>query len=328
MKFRTEIDIAPFEQKIDHSQELFLMGSCFATSMGERLRKSKFTICANPFGVLFNPLSIASSMERMERGQMVEAEELEERDGLYFHYDFHGSFSSVSRREAQDKMNEAIEQGHKAFAASDVVIITLGTMWVYSLKSTGEVVANCHKMPSSLFERKALSVAQIVEPLSSLVERNGAKRFIFTVSPIRHLADGAQDNSLSKATLRVAIAELQQRFKNVNYFPSYEIMIDDLRDYRFYAEDMVHPTAQAQEYIWHKFREVALYAASNVMIDMVERIERAVSHRPFNPLSGEHRAFCKRQLELIAELKVLDFSRERDYFESQIELIDGGALKI
>ena len=325
MKFRTEIDVAPFESQIDYSQEIFLIGSCFATAMGERLQKYKFNICTNPFGVLFNPLSITRSIERMERLQMVDSEQLIERDGVYFHYDFHGSFASIDKQEALDKMNEAIARGHEAFMASSTVIITLGTMWVYALRSTGEVVANCHKMPASLFKRKALSVSEIVESLSAIVERHRAKRFIFTVSPIRHLSDGAEDNSLSKATLRVAIAQLQQRFQRVDYFPSYEIMVDDLRDYRFYAEDMVHPTEQAQEYIWHQFRGAVIASASHETMDRVERIVRAVEHRPFNALSGAHRAFCQRQLTLISELVGLDFSSERDYFESQIELIDDGA---
>ncbi len=304
---------------MEYSHSLFVVGSCFASAIGSRLAESKFTTCVNPFGVLFNPLSIRSTFDRLERAQSVAPSELQSGNGLYFHYDFHGSFSDVSSVVALAKMNDAVAEGAQALANATTVIITLGTTWVYELTESGAVVANCHKVPSAKFKRWAMSTAQVVDALVPLVERYADKRFIFTVSPVRHLADGFEDNSLSKATLRVAIAELVARYANAQYFPSFEIVMDDLRDYRFYGEDMAHLSEQAEEYVWLKFREAAISPATNLRIAEVQRIQKAATHRPFNPASDEHKAFCRKQLLSIAQLADLDFSAEREYFENQIK---------
>ncbi len=318
MKFRTEIDIKPFSAPIDYSQRVFAIGSCFASAIGGRLALSKFDVAVNPFGVLFNPQSISATFDRLARCEDVVESELNVTDGLYFHYDFHGSFSDVDKSNALMSMNSAVMEGAEALASSSQVIITLGTTWVYELCQSGKVVANCHKMPSSDFVRRAMSVEQVEQSLAPIVERYKDKQFIFTVSPVRHLADSFEENSLSKATLRVAVSQIVAKYSNASYFPSYEIMMDDLRDYRYYKEDMAHPTSQAEDYIWLRFREAAISAEANRTLDRVMKIVRAAEHRPINPRSAAHKAFCQAQLRAIKEFEEIDFSREIEYFEREI----------
>ncbi len=318
MKFRTEIPIKPFSAPVDYSQSIFAIGSCFASAIGARLAISKFDIAVNPFGVLFNAHSIRATFDRLAQCKLVEQNELNTVDGLYFHYDFHGSFSDVDALSALANMNRAVQEGAAALDSSSQVIITLGSSWVYELSDSGAVVANCHKMPPSTFVRRAMSVEQVVESLAPIVERYSDKQFIFTVSPVRHLSDSFEDNSLSKATLRVATAEIVARYGNASYFPSYEIMMDDLRDYRFYKEDMAHPTREAEEYIWLKFREAAISPEANARVDSIAKIVRAAEHRPINRKSAVHKAFCQKMLWAIDDMGDVDFSREREHFEGEL----------
>ncbi len=323
MKFRTEIDITPFEGKIDYSSSIMCVGSCFATSIGTELDRVRFRCCVNPMGVLFNPLSIASVIEQLDSGEKIAMNQLEEsRDGVWFHYNAHGSLSDQSAHHALERINSAVEVGHKALKGADWVILTLGSAWVYRLKSSGEVVANCHKQPAKLFERELLSVEEVISSLDGLV--NGAlkgKNIVLTLSPIRHLADGLEQNSLSKATLRVAISQICSRYSSVNYFPSYEILLDDLRDYRYYGEDMVHPSKSAINYIWQLFRQAATTPQTQRRIEQVERIVKAREHRPQRRYSSEYAIFCRRNLELIDLEEGIDLSHEREHFRAELKEI-------
>jgi hypothetical protein len=216
-------------------------------------------------------------------------------------------------------MQSAINQGSEALNNSEVVIITFGSAWVYRHKATDKVVANCHKQPQSIFQRELLSTHQIVERWSKLLESTlRGKQVIFTVSPIRHLSDGLEQNSLSKSILRVAIAELVERFDNASYFPSFEIMNDVLRDYRFYAEDMLHPSSVAVEYIWQRFSEVAFSQPTLELIESIAKISQAAAHRPFNPTSATYHDFCRKQLAEIEKINdcqpTIDFSEEKAIF--------------
>ncbi len=321
MKFRTEIEIKASEQKIDYSSKLLSLGSCFAQSIGDKLVAAKFMACVNPVGVLFNPLSICATLDRFSQCRLVELAELEEqgRGGEWFHFDFHGSLSGLTPEVTLKNLNDAVLSGHQSLEICDTIIITLGTVWVYELADSGAVVANCHKQPAQRFVRRAMSTAEVVECLAGVVERFPAKQFIFSVSPVRHLSDGLAENSLSKATLRVAVSQVVEHYANASYFEAYEIMMDDLRDYRFYADDLLHPSTKAVEYIWERFCEQRFSRAAFDTMSRVNAIVRAAAHRPLSEGSQAHRRFCEQQLEAIKELEEIDFGKENAYFRSQLQ---------
>lgn len=317
MKFRTEINIPPFARKIGHGDTLFSIGSCFADSIAARLERYKFRIGSNPFGVLYNPFSIASAIESLAAGAVNTGEDLVFADGLWFSYAHHGSFSAVAKEDALRKMNESATCASEMLNSANVVIITFGTAWVYELD--GKVVANCHKQPASQFTRRRLSAKEIVGRFSDMFE--GVlkdKQVILTVSPVRHLKDGFAGNSLSKAILRVAVGELVEKYPQVQYFPAFEILNDDLRDYRFYKEDMVHPTDAAVDYIWEKFSGAAFAEDTQALLPRIENLRRAVEHRPFNADTDAYARFRETSLRQVRELQAAcpdaDFSAEVEFF--------------
>ena len=320
MKFRTEIEIKPWQKRIEHSDSILSLGSCFATNIAQRLLERKFKVCNSPTGILFNPASIARSLELMSTCYQVSENDVFLSGELYSSYLFHSHFSSTNKQEAIERMQQAINAGNKALSSVDYLIVTLGTAWVYRLKSTGEVVANCHKQPSANFSRELLSVDEIVEALESIHDHCSAE-LILTISPVRHIGEGMEDNSLSKALLRVAVAEFIKRHpERTTYFPSFEILIDDLRDYRFYDNDLVHPSTMAIDYVAEKFFEAALSEKAKCRIEDIDRIVRAANHRPQNPNSEQHRTFCRKQLEAIDRISDVDLSKEREYFEQMLQI--------
>ena len=328
MQFQTHIQIRPFENRIDHSQPILSLGSCFADNIAKRLQRAKFNTTAAPTGILFNPESIARAIERFDRARedkssLPTIKELHQANGVWYNYDFHSSLSHIDANVALAQMNDAVMRGAEALAEAKVVIITFGTAFVYRLHESGEVVANCHKQPQRLFSREMLSAEDIAQRYNALLQGPLAdKRVIFTLSPVRHLGDGLEQNSLSKATLRVAIAEIAAKNNNADYFPSYEIMMDELRDYRFYADDMAHPSALAVEYIWERFSQTALSEATLEAIKRIEHIMAAAEHRPFNPESDAHRTFCRKMLaecELLQrELPGVCLDSEKEYFKTYL----------
>ncbi len=285
MKLRTELDVAPYEWQIDHSTKIFSVGSCFADNVATRLSGGGFRVEANPFGVMFNPASVADTIERIASGKPFTEGDFCSDGGRYFCYSLHGSFSSSSLSESLGKANRALGEGHASLVAADLVIITLGTAWIYERE--GRVVANCHKQPAAQFTRSRMSVEGIFSRFRSLMDGVLAgKRILFTVSPIRHLKDGLTENSLSKATLRVAIELLRERYPDrCHYFPAYELLVDDLRDYRFYAEDMLHPSPQAIDYVWRKFAASTMDSHTLDGVEAAERYGRMVAHRIVDPHS-------------------------------------------
>ncbi len=320
MKFRTEIEIAPLDERIGYRHRLLAVGSCFAEQIAGKLTDAKFAVETNPTGILFNPLSIAEALRNYRDGKPVNAAELHYDGEQWFHYDFHGSFSDADAAQALKRMNTGRTIGAAALRQADFVLLTFGTAWVYERQ--GRPVANCHRQPASEFVRRRLSVEEIVAAFdesfrtrtdeSSSLEK---KQIILTVSPVRHLGDGLEGNALSKAVLRMAAAELEERHPNVHYFPAYEIVMDDLRDYRFYADDLVHPVPQAIEYIWEKFVVAALDDEAQRLLPEVEAIVAAARHRPRNPQGRAHADFCRRCMERIAALPQIDFTAEKRYFE-------------
>lgn len=314
MRFRTEIEIAPLVEGLEHDAKIFALGSCFAESISERLLRSKFSVATNPFGVLFNPLSIASAIERLDDTRAFAVCDIREGKEGFFSFDAHSSLDGKTHTEIFANLNQAVAQGSKALHEADCVILTFGTAWVYERE--GKVVANCHKQSAKEFVRRRLSVEEIVERYRILFD--GAlrdKKVILTVSPVRHVGDGLQENSLSKAILRLAVEQLCEQYENAHYFPSFEILIDDLRDYRYYADDLAHPSKMAVDYVWERFCEYALTDKAQELLPKIEQVVLAAEHRPFNPESDAHRAFCRRMLAKVEEMHDIDFSHEKSEFE-------------
>ena len=319
MKFRTEIKIDSLPTKIGYENRILALGSCFSEHISQRLNQLKFTIESNPTGILFNPESIAVALEHYAKGERIAKKDLQVAEDVWFHYDFHSDFSALSANEALEKMNFGLKRGEKALAAADRLLITFGTAWVYERE--GNVVANCHKQPQRLFQRRRLSVAEIVARYTSLFEGVlRGREVILTVSPVRHVGDGLAENMLSKSILRLAVEELTEKFANVSYFPSYEIMVDDLRDYRFYADDLVHPSAQGVAYVWEQFKAAALSKEALKLIPRVENLIAMCNHRPRNPQSEAHQKLLKKCLMQIEDLKPLDFSTEKRVLEQCLEI--------
>lgn len=296
-----------------------MCGSCFADNMASRLERYRFRVVSNPFGVLYNPFSIADMLESLAAGRRFAAEDLDCDGELWFSYRHHGSFSGTDPQEVLRRIGRAADAGGRALREADTVVLTLGTAWVYELARDGGVVANCHKQPARLFRRRLLEVGEIEERLSELMTGCLAgKRVVLTVSPIRHMGDGAVENSVGKASLLVAVHRLAKRFADVLYFPAYEIMNDDLREYRFYAPDMVHPSPQAVDYIWERFAGAAFSDGTRRLMAEIDAVAAAAAHRPQNPDSEAHRRFKAsmrlRVERLAAELPEGDWSVERAAF--------------
>lgn len=245
MKLQTIVDIKPSEWKIGYGDKILMVGSCFSDEIGEQMKQRYLDVVCNPFGTLYNPLSIAQALN------MNEMPELIEHEGLWHSMAHHGSLSRADKHEAEETIRGSVEAMQKALCEANVVIVTFGTSWVYEMN--GAIVGNCHKLPESCFTRRRLSVEEIVAAWKPILEKYNDKHWLFTVSPIRHIKDGLHENQLSKATLLLALEAIRNQLSAISYFPSYEIMLDELRDYRFYADDLVHPSSLAVNYIWERF---------------------------------------------------------------------------
>lgn len=316
MEFRTEIEIPHSQAEIDYGSGILSLGSCFSDRVAERMAVSGFRILSNPLGVAFNPKSIAKELRILDgREECVITSE----EGLWFSFDAHSSFDSVSRSETEEKIGRAVEEGRQALESSSWMLLTFGTAFVYETVEHG-VVANCHKLPGKMFSRRRMTVEEIVGEYDELFRGPlASKNVVVTVSPVRHVGDSLAENSVSKAVLRLAADTLEKRFGNVTYFPSFEILVDDLRDYRFYDRDMVHPSSSAVEYVWEKFRSAFMSPKTAETMARVEQIKSAASHRPFRPSSDEYRRFCARQIELIDAMNDVDLHKERDFFTSHLK---------
>jgi hypothetical protein len=321
-KYQTEVQLPCFESRIGYTHPFMMMGSCFATNVGERFIRLKLPVMVNPFGVIYNPMSVASSIRRLVEARSLSADDLFEQSGIWNSYSHHSSFSAVDRDECLAKINQAIASGSIMLSESSHLTITLGTSWAYRLKATGEVVANCHKTKAAEFDRFFVDANQAVDALSEAIAAarsiNPSLKIILTVSPIRHIKDGLVENQRSKASLIVACHNLCAQLSGVSYFPSYEIMMDELRDYRFYAEDMVHPSVLAVDIIFKKFVHSAVNALSVEAMAEVDKIVRAVEHIPFNAEGVEYRKFCASMAAKAERLQqkysFLDLSAEIEFF--------------
>lgn len=328
MRFFTEIQIPEFPYQMDYSKSMMLFGSCFSENIGQKLLDLKFNVDMNPFGILYNPESIANSLRILLEKQVFTEDDLFQDQGLWNSFYHHSRFSDVDREVTLEKINSRISASHEFLKKADFLIITFGTAWVYELRKTGQVVSNCHKRPSAEFKRFRLGVNEITNIYRELLEQiwkfNPDLKVIFTVSPIRHWKDGAVENQLSKASLLLAIDQVIKGFGDqcCAYFPSYELMMDELRDYRFYAEDMLHISLVAIDYIFERFSKVMITKESMDISKKVIKLRKAFEHRPVNPSTAEFKEFIQRNLLQINQLTSLfpslDFTQERSYFETKL----------
>lgn len=306
MNFRTQIPLnAPSKNLIDYQSKILLFGSCFSENISNKLNYFKFQSSSNPFGILFHPKAIenliTNSINKKEYGE----------DDIFYHnerwhcFDAHSELSDTSKDELLGNLNSAIKSTHQQIKESTHLIITLGTAWVYRYIETDKIVANCHKVPQKKFLKELLSIEDIVASLEAIISLiknvNPTIEIIFTVSPVRHLKDGFTENSLSKSHLLSAIHQVAEPRKHQYYFPSYEIMLDDLRDYRFYANDMIHPNITAIDYIWEHFKNSWIDNSSQTIMTEIDSIQKGMAHKPFNENSEQHQQFLEQlQLKIIA----------------------------
>ena len=303
MQLQSIIDI-PKSPLISPKSSFLLFGSCFAENIGKNLLDLHFAGEKNPFGILFNPASISCALRRIISGKLFEESELIEHNSLWHSMLHHGDFSDYSKEIVLEKINSKIISAKNLLPKIDFLIITFGSAQVYL--QNGNIVANCHKLPENLFERKMLNVLEIYNDYQNLFEKifeiNSNLKVILSVSPIRYLRDGAHQNSINKATLLLAAEQLTHKFENVLYFPAYEILLDELRDYRFFAEDMVHPSAFAEKIIWQKFSECFFTEETKKHIPKIEKLNKMLAHRPINEKSDEYKIFCEKIDELKREI--------------------------
>ncbi len=291
MELLTKIDIAEPKSRISYKDKILMLGSCFSNEIGALLNESLFSIKVNPFGTLYNPYSIANSIDRLANCSEFKESEIissgEKYTTLYHHSSIFGNKKEIFLNDINCKLhNDSI-----FFKECSTVIITLGTAWIFRENSSGIVVSNCHKIKASNFSRELLSISECKAQISKIINILEGKKVIFTVSPIRHLKDGAHGNQISKSTLILALNELSAEGVNFEYFPSYEVMMDELRDYRFYASDMVHPSPIAVEYIFEKFKEHFISPSEYNKMKEGVKISKAISHRPLFPDTEEYKKF-------------------------------------
>ncbi len=307
MEFRTKVELPVGQGEIRHSDSISLWGSCFAENIGKLLSDNKFDCDVNPFGVLYNPLSIAKSMSILLDGKTYHEKDLRFDKGIWYSLMHHSSFSSTNLSECLEKINLRIVKGREMLGKARWIIFTWGTARVYEWKETGEIVGNCHKLPDRLFTRRLLGVEEVVSVFGSLLKKihliNPDAQFLFTVSPIRHAKDGMHGNQLNKAVLLLAIEKLCREIPSCHYFPSYEIMLDELRDYRFYADDMLHPTPLAVNYIWECFCSSFFTADTLRIMKDWQEIRKALEHRPFDAKSEAYYTFLSQIMLKIERLK-------------------------
>ncbi len=306
MKFRTEVFPEIYNLKISHRDSIMAIGSCFTENIGQKIKRSFFDIDINPFGVLYNPASIRESLNTLINKRKFKQNDLRYHNEQWFSYAHHSSFSAIEADDCLENINQRIDIAAEKLRNIKMLLITFGTSWVYKLVENKQIVSNCHKMPASDFERFILNTDTIVTDFQDLIgdlkKINPKLHIVFTISPVRHWKDGANGNQISKAILLLAVNKLCET-ENVHYFPSYELVLDDLRDYRYFNDDMLHPNNKAVEYIWEKFSDSFFDEDTQNLNIRLEKLYLASQHRPFNPESVAHKKFISSQLSKIKSIK-------------------------
>lgn len=310
--FRTTFTI-PIEPKpLSHRAGIFLLGSCFSESIGFLLRQHKVPTLINPLGTLFNPISIFKALDFITNSVTPNPNFITEQQDVWFHYQAHSSIKGKNKKELESNLSQAINHATTFSNTCKTLIITLGTAFVYEHSKAKEIVANCHKSPQTDFEKRLLSTDEIVTHFDQLYPKlSKFENIIFTLSPVRHTKDTIPLNSVSKAILRVACHQLQEKYDQVSYFPSYELLLDDLRDYRFYKDDFIHPTDFAINYVWEKFQETYFSENTQKLFKEIKSVQQSLAHKPFNATTESHLKFREALLQKIEVLnEQVDFSEE------------------
>lgn len=320
--FRTKLEVQAYPFAINYSTPALFCGSCFTENIGSIMVERKMPILVNPFGVVYNPISVKLVIESILRAKPLGDSDLKFRNGLWFSYLHHTSYSSPIKEVCLESINADLYKASEFVRGMKYLLITFGTARVYYLKENDQPVANCHKIPAKEFDNRLMSVEEIVNSWTTLIDdllkRTSDLKIIFTISPVRHWKDGAIGNQQSKSILNVAVHELIKKHPgNAFYFPAYEAMMDDLRDYRFYADDMLHPSKVAIDYIWENFKSSLIDPQAIALMGEIERVISAVNHKPFNPNTKEYREFVVNTLARINKIKginpTLDFTKEETF---------------
>lgn len=317
LHLQTKLKLSPFATSMQVGDRILTMGSCFADRIGEYLTDYKFETLVNPFGVIFNPVSLCTLLISQEAN----GDKFVNREGLSCHYDYHFDLRGAQQEDLAARIKYLHEQSAACLKKANWLILTFGTAHVHELKDGRGVVANCHKVPQKEFEKRLLDLEEMQGAFANMKDYfksiNPKLKIILTVSPVRHIKDGIAENQLSKSLLRVLCSQLAND-SDVFYFPSYEIMVDELRDYRFYKEDMIHPTAQAEAYIWECFQQVAMDQETIDFIKEWKTVQSAMQHKAFNSESEAHQKFLQSMIEKAKSLSgKVDTSMELEYFQNQ-----------
>lgn len=325
MEFFLPFQIQSYPFTISYRDAILFMGSCFSEEIGNKMKDLKFNVLQNPNGILYDPLSVCDSLFSYIANKSFEAEDLFELNGLWHSWKHHSRFSGINKKEVLDKINESRCAAHQFLAHAKFLIITLGTAFNYQLKEQRLNVANCHKAPAIFFEKTLLPTGQIISTfsntLAALEKMNPGLKIIFTISPVKYVRDGVIENSRSKARLIEAVQSIVEQKQNVFYFPSYELVTDVLRDYRFYKNDLVHPNEAAVNFVFEKFGESFFDNSSKQIMEEIKKVLNAVNHKPFSKESVAHKKFLTGQLSNIQRIEELypfiNLSDEKSYFEDQ-----------
>ncbi len=328
MKFHYDFAIKKLQPPITHHQSMLMIGSCFTENMGNLLRASKFNIMDNPNGILFNPISVSEAVQQYINCKIFSKKDLFYLNEAWHSWKHHSKFSGITAEEAVEKINQSTCNAHNFLKNANYLLITVGSAWVYELTNDAEgavksgVAANNHKAPANWFTKRLLSanetIAALKKMLAALKIFNPHLIIIFTISPVRHLREGVVENNRSKAVLIQSVHEIVEQSAQYYYFPAYELVIDDLRDYRFYAEDLVHPNYHATQYVWGKFVEACITEDSQQLLKSIQEINIAYQHKPFNPSTIAHQQFLKKYVVFIKQLIVkhpeINLQKELSYF--------------
>jgi hypothetical protein len=331
MKFRSEFDIKKLSPALSHKNSLLLIGSCFTENIGEKLKRYKFTVLENPNGILFNPVSVAEAMVSYVENRQLTQDDLFHYNEGWHSWKHHSRFSSVDPAHSVEKINSSTQLAHDYLKNASCIMITLGSSWIYTLTEkasqfkSGLVAANNHKAPAEWFSRRLMSTEEVLHQLDHMIQRlfdfNENLRIIFTISPVRHLREGVIENNTSKAVLIQSVHQLVDKFEKLYYFPAYELLIDDLRDYRYYSEDLVHPNYFATQYVWEKFLDACMDDKTKALIEEIHSINLAYHHKAFNSSSEQHknflRSFHQKTMALQQKLPYLNFEKELEYFKRE-----------
>ena len=331
LKFKLTLASKRSENSIGYRDQLFLIGSCFSENMGAKLNTHLFKVFENPHGVLFNPISVAQSLSDCINHKQYAEADLFQLNEVWNSWNHHSRYSGITPKDAVEKINNSITKAHAFLKTADHIVITLGSAWVYQLNSqspftAGQVVANNHKAPATWFDKALMKPDALVLLLNKMVKDllqfNAHLQIIFTISPVRHLREGLVENNRSKAVLIQAVHEIVDSIDNTAYFPSYEYVIDDLRDYRFYAEDLVHPNYAASNYVWEKWVETYMNEETQNIMKQVAELQLAMQHKPFFAGSTQHKEFLQNCIakseRLLSLYPYLSLNDQVQFFKQEI----------